>query len=412
MTGYANSHRIEDMIEGLDQFTATPENGTTRLTYSPEYAAARDFVIGHMLQAGLKVRQDAIGNIFGRLEGSNPDLAPVLVGSHLDSVPNGGRFDGPAGVIAGLETAYLFHDLGLKPERGIEVIAMIEEEGTSFGGGLLGSRVLTGRISPDALVELTNDGGVSVADAMTAYGLDPKKAGQAVLAPDAYHAFLELHIEQGPVLENAGQDVAIVDRIVGLAQLKVTVWGRAGHAGTTPMTGRRDALVGAVGILSQLPDLPVQVGNAAVLTVGKLEVLPGGANVIPDVVNFSIDLRAPSEGDVKRMIARVREIAEATCGQGLTCEVEQLLYAPPTILSQDIHGALTANATELGLKHRTMVSGAGHDAMIMSAAMPTGLVFVPSRDGVSHAPEEWTDYKQLARGIDVIFTTIRAMTAA
>lgn len=412
MTEFANTHRIEDLIEGLDQFTATPGNGTTRLTYSPEYAAARDFVIAHMKLAGLQVRQDAVGNIFGRLVGSNPDLAPILVGSHLDSVPNGGRFDGPAGVIAGLETAYLFRDLGLTPERSIEVIAMIEEEGARFGGGLLGSRVLTGRIDPAALVSLADDDGVALADAMTGYGLEPALAGQAALPAGAYHAFLELHIEQGPVLEDAGQDVAIVDRIVGLSQLKVSVWGRAGHAGTTPMNARRDALVGAVGILSQLPDLPVQVGNSAVLTVGKLEVLPGGANVIPDAVNFSIDLRAPAEADVQTMIDRVRQIVQAASGDGLTTEVEQVLYAAPTILSQDIYGTLTAKAQELGLKHRRMVSGAGHDAMIMSAVMPTGLIFAPSRDGISHAPEEWTDYAQLARGIDVIFATIRDMSGA
>jgi allantoate deiminase len=411
MTGYVDIHRIQELVEDLDQFTATPENGTTRLTYSAEYAAARDFVIAHMLRAGLEVRQDAIGNIFGRLVGSNPDLTPVLVGSHLDSVPNGGRFDGPAGIIAGLETAYLFRDLDLKPERGFDVVAMIEEEGTRFGGGLLGSRILTGRIDPDDLIDLTDDCGVSMADAMSGYGLDPEKAGQAVLTPDAYHAFLELHIEQGPVLEAAGQDIAIVDRIVGLAQLKITVWGRAGHAGTTPMNARRDALVGAVAILSQLSDLPVKISDAAVLTVGKLEVLPGGANVIPDLVNFTIDLRAPLADDIDAMITRIDQIANAACTGGLTCDVERMLYAEPTVLSPDIHRALTASAQGLGFKHRIMVSGAGHDAMIMSAAMPTGLIFVPSRDGISHAPEEWTDYAQLARGIDVIFTTIRDMTA-
>ncbi|RJE81430.1 Zn-dependent hydrolase [Paracoccus sp. JM45] len=412
MTGYADTRRVADLIEDLDQFTATPENGTTRLTYSAEYAAARDFIITHMLRAGLEVRQDAIGNIFGRLAGSNPDLAPVLVGSHLDSVPNGGRFDGPAGIIAGLETAYLFRDLRLTPERGLEVVAMIEEEGARFGGGLLGSRMLTGRVAPADLVELTDDHGVSMADAMEGYGLDPQKAVQAVLAPNAYHSFLELHIEQGPVLEDACQDVAIVDRIVGIAQLKVTIWGRAGHAGTTPMHARRDALTGAVAILSQLSGLPVQTSKEAVLTVGKLEVLPGGANVIPDLVNFTVDLRAPLAKDIDWMISCVRDIVGSACTGGLTGDVEEMLYAKPTMLSPDLHRCLTTNARALGLKYRTMVSGAGHDAMIISAVMPTGLIFVPSRDGISHAPEEWTDYAQLARGIDVIFTTIRDMTGA
>ncbi|WP_405406176.1 Zn-dependent hydrolase [Paracoccus sp. Ld10] len=412
MTGFADVRRIEALIEGIDGFNATPGRGTTRLTYSPEYRAARNFVAGRMVEAGLQVREDAVGNVFGRLEGARPDLAPILVGSHLDSVPNGGRFDGPAGVVAGIETAFLFRDLGLRPDRPIEVVAMIEEEGTRFGGGLFGSRLLTGQLDPAVLDDLCDDAGVSAAQAMTDYGLDPARAGQAALLPGSVHAFLELHIEQGPVLEAEGQDIAIVDRIVGLAQLRVTVRGQAGHAGTTPMDQRRDALAGAVGILSLLPDLARQVGRQSVLTVGKMEVLPGGANVIPDLVTFTVDLRAPAEEDVLRLIEMVQGAVAHAQGNGLTAQVERQLYAPPTPLSEQIHAALSAQAETLGVSHRVMVSGAGHDAMIMAGFAPTGLIFVPSRGGISHAPEEWTDYDQLARGIDVIFATIRQMSGA
>ncbi|WP_410218624.1 Zn-dependent hydrolase [Paracoccus sp. (in: a-proteobacteria)] len=412
MTGYADIRRIETLIEGIDRFNATPGQGTTRLTYSLQYKQARDFVAAQMTNAGLSVREDAVGNIFGRIEGSRPELAPILVGSHLDSVPNGGRFDGPAGVVAGIETAFLFRELGLRPERPIEVVALIEEEGARFGGGLFGSRLLTGQLDPAILDELRDDDGISAAQAMKGYGLDPAQAGKAVLEPGAIHAFLELHIEQGPVLEAEGRDIAIVDRIVGLAQLKVTVRGQAGHAGTTPMNARRDALVGAVAILSQLPDLARAVGRDAVLTVGKMEVLPGGANVIPDVVSFSVDLRAPDEADVLQMIDMTQAVVRRTTGNGLEASIEHQLYAPPTPLSGQIHAALTGQADALGLSHRVMVSGAGHDAMIMAGIAPTGLIFVPSRGGISHAPEEWTDYAQLARGIDVIFATIRQMAGA
>lgn len=412
MTGFADARRIEALIEGIDRFNATPGQGTTRLTYSPDYAQARNFVASQMVEAGLAVREDAVGNVFGRIEGTRPDLAPILVGSHLDSVPHGGRFDGPAGVVAGIETAFLFRDLGLRPERPVEVIAMIEEEGARFGGGLFGSRLLTGQVDPATLEDLRDDDGISAAQAMREYGLDPARAGQAALAPGAVHAFLELHIEQGPVLEAEGRDIAIVDRIVGLAQLKVTVRGRAGHAGTTPMDQRRDALVGAVGILSHLPDLARQLGRDSVLTVGKMEVLPGGANVIPDHVWFTVDLRAPAEADVVQLIDMVRATAAHAQGNGLTCTVEQQLYAAPTPLSGQIHAALTGQADALGVSHRVMVSGAGHDAMILAGLAPTGLIFVPSRGGISHAPEEWTDYAQLARGIDVIFATIRQMSNA
>nr|WP_111299356.1 Zn-dependent hydrolase [Paracoccus saliphilus] len=412
MSGYADVRRVRGLIEGLDRYTATPGRGTTRLTYSPEFRAARNFVAAEMTAAGLAVREDAVGNIFGRIEGRDPDLAPILVGSHLDSVPHGGRFDGPAGVVAGIESAFLFRDLCLRPERPIEVVALIEEEGSRFGGGLLGSRLLAGQLDPARLADLRDAAGVSAAQAIAAYGLDPAEARRAVLAPGSVHAFLELHIEQGPVLEAEGRDIAIVERIVGLAQLMVTVRGRAGHAGTTPMHARRDALVGAVLILAQLPDLARAVGSDAVLTVGKMEVLPGGANVIPEMVSFTVDLRAPSEAQLTRLIAMTCEVVGASSCNGLECRIEHQLYVPPTPLSGRICAILTAEAEALGLSHRIMVSGAGHDAMILAGLAPTGLVFVPSRGGISHAPEEWTDYIQLARGIDVIFATLRRMAGA
>lgn len=409
MTRIARTERIQDLIEGLDRFTATPGNGTTRLTYSPEFRHASDYLCDQMAKAGLTVREDAVGNLFGRLEGRDPQLAPILVGSHFDSVPNGGKFDGPAGVITGIETAFLFQEQGIVPNRPIEFIAMIEEEGARFGGGLFGSRILTGKLATDGLSELCDDDGISVAEAMREYGLDPANAGQAVLSPGAIHAFLELHIEQGPVLETHREDVAIVDRIVGLSQLKVTIRGQAGHAGTIPMNARRDALVGAVSVLSELPDLARSIGQDAVLTVGKLEVLPGGANVIPERVSFSVDIRAPKEEVVRELISQTRAVVEKANGNGLTSEVELQLFAQPTLLSSEIHGALSRHADQLGLKSRVMVSGAGHDAMIMADFAPTGLIFVPSRNGISHAPEEWTDFDQLARGIDVVFQTVKEM---
>lgn len=409
MTRIARTERIQGLIEGLDRFTATPGNGTTRLTYSPEFRQARDYLCDQMARAGLTVREDAVGNIFGRLEGRDPELAPIIVGSHFDSVPNGGKFDGPAGVITGIEIAFLFQEQGLVPNRPIEFIAMIEEEGSRFGGGLFGSRILTGKVDTDGLSDLRDDDGISVAEAMREYGLDPENAGLAVLSPGAIHAFLELHIEQGPVLETHGEDVAIVDRIVGLSQLKVTIRGQAGHAGTTPMNARRDALVGAVSVLSELPDLARSIGQDAVLTVGKIDVLPGGANVIPDQVTFSVDIRAPKEEVVRELISQTQAVVEKANGNGLTSEVELQLFAQPTLLSSEIHGALSRHADELGLKSRVMVSGAGHDAMIMADFAPTGLIFVPSHNGISHAPEEWTDFDQLARGIDVMFRTVKEM---
>lgn len=406
MTQFSDPLRLQRLIDGLDQFNATPGKGTTRLTYSPEFRQASDYLRAQMAAAGLMVREDAVGNLVGRLEGNNPDLPVVMVGSHFDSVPNGGKFDGQAGVVAGIEIALLLKERGVMPERPIEFIAMIEEEGTRFGGGLLASRVMTGKVDMEQFLAFADDAGVTVAGAMQAYGLDPALAHQAIRKPGSIHAFLELHIEQGPVLEAHGDDVAIVDRIVGLGQLKATFRGRAGHAGTTPMNARRDALVGAVTALSQLPDLALAIGQDAVLTVGKLEVHPGGANVIPDLATFTIDIRAPEEQVVRTLIDQACSVIEQAGGNGLTVEVDQELFVSPVPLSGEMHERLSHHADTLGLKSRTMVSGAGHDAMIMADFAPTGLVFVPSRNGVSHAPEEWTDCDQLAKGIDVLFLTV------
>ena len=406
MTRYSDQHRMQTLIEGLDQFTASPGKGTTRLTFSSAFRQASDYLRGQMDAAGLMVYEDPIGNLIGRLEGQDPALAPLLVGSHFDSVPNGGKFDGQAGVIAGIEIAFLFRDYGLVPERPIEFIAMIEEEGTRFGGGMLASRVITGKVDMQQFVAFSDDAGTTIADAMIGYGLDPSQAYRAVRKPNSIHAFLELHIEQGPMLESHGEDVGIVNRIVGMGQIKVTFRGRAGHAGTTPMNARRDALVGAVKALSLLPDLARAIGQDAVLTVGKLEVYPGGANVIPDLVTFTVDIRAPKEEVLRNLIDQTRSAIEQAAGNGLTVEVVQELFVAPVPLSAEIHANLSRHADALGLRSRTMVSGAGHDAMIMADFAPTGLVFVPSRNGISHAPDEWTDFDQLAKGVDVLFLTV------
>lgn len=410
MPKFSDPQRLQILIDGLNQFNATPDKGTTRLTYSPEFRQASDYLRVQMEAAGLTVREDAVGNLIGRLEGRNSDLAPVLIGSHFDSVPNGGKFDGQAGVIAGLEIAFQLKERGLTPERPIEFIAMIEEEGTRFGGGLLASRIMTGKVDIAELLDYADDAGVLFREAMQSYGLDPSKAHEAVREAGSVHAFLELHIEQGPVLETSGDDVAIVDRIVGLGQLKAIFRGQAGHAGTTPMNARRDALVGAVTALAQLPDLARTIGEAAVLTVGKMEVHPGGANVIPDRVVFTTDIRAPKESVVRALMDQARDVIERAGGNDLSVDVEQQIYISPVPLSAQMHQQLQSHANALGLKSRTMVSGAGHDAMVMADFAPTGLVFVPSRNGISHAPEEWTDYDQLAKGVDVLFLMLCELT--
>ena len=407
---HINESRVQDMIECIAQFTSTPGKGTTRLTYSAEHKGVRDYLLSKMKEAGLQTREDTVGNIFGRIEGKNSNLPPVLVGSHFDSVPNGGNFDGPAGVVAGLETAFVFHELGIKPERPIEIIAMIEEEGGRFGSGLLGSRLLTGQVKQQELHELKDQDGISVAQAMSDFGLDPSRSGEVVLSAGSLHAFLELHIEQGPILEQNQEDIGIVTEVVSLSQIEVTVTGAAGHAGTTPMNARKDAMVGSAAVIARIPDIVAEVDKAAVGTVGRIVAQPGGANVIPNSVIFSVDIRSPQAENVAEIKNKLRAELKQLFDSGLTFEINEKITIPSTPMAEDIQKQFAKDADASGIKWRWMPSGAGHDAMILSKITQTGLIFVPSRDGISHAPEEWTDYDKLAKGIEVIFRTAKALS--
>lgn len=406
----SNRNRIKTILEELSLFTATPGAGTTRLSYSPEDQLARTYLKKQMKQVGLKVREDAVGNIYGRLEGKDASLPAVMVGSHFDSVPNGGSFDGPAGVVTGLEVAALFQENQLQPVYPLEVIAMVEEEGSRFGSGLLGSRMLAGQVSAENLTSMKDKDGISVNEAMLALGFNGNQLTEARRTAKDVKAFIELHIEQGPVLEEAGEDVGIVETIVGMTEIKVTITGRAGHAGTTPMNARRDALAATVQIVADLPQLAMNAAEATVLTIGKLTVYPNGANVIPNAVVFTVDVRSKSEACVQSVIQQVKTIIQTKTPKGITAEIEEMLYEKPVQLSEKIHQQLRANSEALGLKSRSMVSGAGHDAMIFAGFTEVGLVFVPSKDGLSHTPEEWTDYEQVQKGIEVVYETVKQLT--
>lgn len=408
----ANIQRIQDHIETIGRYTATPGEGTTRLSYSEEDRLARAYIKQQMSRYGLAVREDAVGNIYGRLEGTLPGAPAVIVGSHFDSVPNGGSFDGPAGVVTGLEVAALFQEQQLVPAYPLEVIAMIEEEGSRFGGGVLGSRMIAGQVTAAQLAEMKDGNGISAAEAMAMLGFHAEKAADALRTAKDTKAFIELHIEQGPVLENAGEDVGLVDTIVGMTEIRVTIEGKAGHAGTTPMPGRADALAAAVTVIHQLPDLALQEQDDTVLTVGKLSVYPNGANVIPSRVVFTVDIRSKNNQTIQRILKDVHNLVDSVARDGITCDIADLLYMEPVHLSANIHAVLVENSRKLGLKYRDMVSGAGHDAMIFAGFTDVGLVFVPSRGGISHTPAEWTDYEQLQKGIELVFKTIVQLTEA
>ena len=395
----ANKHRIENHIESLARFTSTPGHGTTRLSYSKEDAAARHYIKQEMNNLGLVVREDAVGNIYGRMEGALKNAPAVIIGSHFDSVPNG-------------EVVALFRDYGFEPQYPLEVIAMIEEEGSRFGGGVLGSRMIAGQITLVDLNEMKDNTGLSAAEAMEKMGFNAAEIGSAQRTGKDVKAFLELHIEQGPLLEAAAQDVGIVEMIVGMTEIRITVKGKSGHAGTTPMEGRADALAGAVSILKELPGMVLDEPDRPVLTVGKLNVLPNGANVIPNQVTFTVDIRSAHSDTIQRILQKIEQLVADVKIPGISFSTEELLYAEPVEMSADIQTLLIENCEKLGLRYRKMVSGAGHDAMIFADFTETGLIFVPSKDGISHTAEDWTDYAQLQKGIEVAFETIVQLTEA
>ena len=400
--------RIEKQINDLSEFTSTPGEGTTRLTYSQEDLFARNYIKDKMKKYGLVVREDGLGNIFGKLEGRIKDAPSVLIGSHFDSVPNGGSYDGPAGVIVALEVAALFAENQLKPKYPLEVVALIEEEGTRYGGGLMGSRGMVGSLSEEDFKKLQDKDGVTTVESMKKIGLDPSLPKRR--ESNTIKSFLELHIEQGPILEEKKIPIGVVEAIVGLTQLEVTIEGKAGHAGTTPMNRRTDALVAASQIISQLPRLAMEEGEDVVITTGRLQVFPNGANVIPNKVVFSLDIRSGQEDHISNVLTKIRNLIDSYQDKGYITTVKQPLYMKPKRMNDKIVALLKEQSSKLDIPYCSINSGAGHDAMVLSDVTDVGMLFVPSKAGLSHCPEEWSDARHLAHGVQIIYEVAKCLT--
>ena len=405
--------RIQKDIESLAKFSCVEGIGCTRYTYTKEFRQAADYIISEMKAAGLEVREDPIGIIIGRLEGKNPNAPVIMTGSHFDTVKTGGRFDGPAGVTAALETARVFHDEGFKPECPIEFVALPEEEGARFGGGLFGSRAICGQLKENELETYKDWDGVSIAEAMRGYGLDPAKAHESRRNPGDIGLFLELHIEQGPVLENYKVDVGIVDAIVGLKTLVVTVKGRSDHAGTTPISMRADTMLATAKAITAGTDKALELDDGTVFTVGRVETVPGGFNIVAKETRFTIDCRSRGLESVDIVLEAVRESLEKSVAEtpGLSFEIFESLRANPVPMKPEVKALLVEKAAECGISTMPMLSGAGHDAMIMGSLCDVAMVFVPSKDGRSHVPEEWTDYEDLQKGVEIVCRTIRELAS-
>lgn len=409
----ASIENIKKDIEELSKFNATPSSGVTRFSYTEEHRKAKKYIVEEMNKAGLDVYEDAVGNIIGQRSGTNNNLPVVMVGSHFDSVKNGGKFDGTAGVATGLEIARVFKENNIKTKHPVAFIAIVEEEGGRFSCGLLGSKAMIGKVAREDLEKFKDEKGISLALAMKEFGLNPEEYYQAKNWDKKIEAFIELHIEQGPVLEAEQKDVGIVDTIVGIAVYEVEIIGSADHAGTTPMTMRADALLLASSIVQNINKLALEAGEGTVATVGKLQVSPGAVNIVPGKVDFTFEVRSKSNATVENITGNIKQIIQNKCKlQGFQYKLNKIMSIKPTRLSENVISVLRRKASKLNLNYKIMMSGAGHDAMFLNEITNVGMVFVPSKNGRSHCPEEWTDYEKIKLGTDLVLEAVLEIAEA
>jgi N-carbamoyl-L-amino-acid hydrolase len=390
--------RLEATIEELGRVGATERGGLTRLALSDEDRRGRDLMVDWMRQAGLRVTVDQMGNIFGE-RGGEPGRAPVMMGSHVDSVPTGGKYDGQLGVLCALEVIRTLNDQRTRTRHPVTLVIFTNEEGARFQPAMIASGVMAGKIALEDAYNARDKDGLRLVDELERIGY----LGAEPCVPRPLRAYLELHIEQGPRLEEAGLAVGVVEGIVAIAWSRLTLHGVQDHAGPTPMRIRHDALVAAADVVAGVRAIARQLGGDLVTTVGHLTVTPNIPNAIPGRVTLSIDMRDPSDATLDRARALLDQVVAEACGrEGVTYELEHYWRVPSTPFDREVVGAVERAARATGAGHRRMLSGAGHDAQYMAVIGPTGMVFVPSRDGRSHCEEEFTSMDDIEHGANTL----------
>ena len=398
----AIARRIDQQLTHLGTLSL-PGHGVTRLALSDEYMAALTYLTSIAQDLGLQVSYDAVGNFYASNVGEGEPS--TVLGSHVDSVPNGGRYDGTAGVLCAFEVVRALPGLPLT------VVSFMGEEGSRFPGGLLGSRCLAGHVNAGELENLRDEHGISYLSAAQERGFAAQEVATCQRRLRSWTRYLEIHIEQGRVLQDEQVDLGIVTDIVGMIQGSLTVIGRADHAGATPMHLRSDAGLTAAAVILELEQLARRQANSAVATVGRLDLSPGAHNVIPAAATLGLDIRAPQQRDIDGLLDAVQDYAAAQAGKrGQTVTYRENLRSAPVAMNAEIVDQLGAAARQRGVSARPMVSGAGHDAMIVAPRVPTGMLFVPCRDGVSHAPDEFAEPHHLAQAVAVIVDALTAAT--
>ena len=401
-----NGERLWASLMELAKLGATVKGGVCRLALTDLDRQARDIFVRWCEDAGCTVSVDAVGNIFARRPGLNPDLPPVMTGSHIDTQPTGGKFDGCFGVLAGVEVLRTLNDLNIQTQAPIEVVVWTNEEGSRFAPCMMGSGVFAEKFTLEETLAKTDAQGVTVGEALNAIGY----AGSRKVSGHPVGAYFEAHIEQGPILEDERKTIGVVLGALGQKWFDLNLRGVEAHAGPTPMHLRKDALVGAAAVVAAVNKAALCHQPHACGTVGCLQAYPGSRNVIPGEVRMTLDFRHLQPERLDSMISEVREVIEATCAKhGLSFELTPTADFPPLYFNPDCVNAVRNAASELGLNHMDIVSGAGHDAIFLAELGPAGMIFVPCEGGISHNEIENADPKDLAAGCAVL---LKAMLAA
>jgi len=409
-TFHINPQRLQGTLEKLSEFGRNPEGGVTRLGFSETDLAAREYVTGLMKQAGLDMRIDAAGNIFGLRAGSEK-LPKLLFGSHIDSVLHGGNFDGDVGSMGAIEIMRALNDAQVKTRHPLEAVIWTNEEGNHFGIGTLGSGVASGSLGPEIL-ETKDEQGSTLADWLRRYGRNPAHLADARIPPGLLAAYLELHIEQGPNLYETKVPIGVVQGIVGIKRWNCVVTGVANHAGTTPMNRRKDALAAAAKDVLAVRQVVQAEKGTQVGNVGYVRVAPGAVNVIPGHAEFPVELRDLDASKVDRMWEQIQQgFAETDRSENIETRCSLLDRSEPARADPSLQAVVRESAKSLGLATADMPSLAGHDAQEIARIAPMAMIFVPSKDGISHSPKEFTSSQDVANGTEVLYRAILLLDA-
>ncbi len=402
-----NGRRLWQSLMDLAEIGATPKGGNRRLALSPLDGQGRDLVVGWMQEAGLEITVDQIGNIFGRRAGRRPSLPPVAMGSHIDTQPTGGKFDGCFGVLAGLEVIRSLNEKGVETDAPLELVIWTNEEGTRFVPVMMGSGAFCKVFPLETALDARDVDGKTVRDELVNIGY----AGTAAVPSHEIGKYFEAHIEQGPILEAQDKVIGVVTGSLGLRWYDVTVTGMEAHAGPTPMPLRRDALYASTHLMQEVVKIALDFAPEGRGTVGVANVFPASRNVIPGRVSFSVDLRHEDAGKLAEMDARLREACTALsegrlCGFAVEVDLKDVQHFPPTPFASELVESVRGQAQARGYPHMSIVTGAGHDAVYMATVSPTAMIFVPCKDGISHNEIEDAKPEHLEAGANVLLGAV------